>query len=209
VSTPFEADRGEVLLVFMRHSQPGTVKTRIAADLGPEQAAALYTRMCSLVLEAVASWKRPGIRRIAVITPAEAVGEVSAVLPRGLSAWPQIDGDLGSRLAATFATAFAGGARRVCAIGSDCIDISPALLDRAFDALGEREAVIGPAADGGYWLLGLSRPVPHLFREIPWSSNRVLPLTLQRLADAGIDAVRLPVLRDLDTVDDLRAREWL
>ncbi len=209
MSRPMESCSGEVLLVFVRHSQPGAVKTRIAAAIGSQQAAELYSRMCRLVFEAVASWKRPGVRRVAVITPAETLDEVSTTLPKGFSAWPQPDGDLGDRLAATFATAFAEGARRVCVIGTDCIDISPLLLDRAFDALDEREAVIGPAADGGYWLLGLTRPVPHVFSEMPWSSNRVLPLTLERLADAGIEAIRLPVLGDLDTVDDLRAREWL
>ena len=90
-------------------------------------------------------------------------------------------------------------------IGSDCPGLTAALLREAGDALSSHEAVIGPADDGGYWLLGLRAPCPDLFVDMAWSTNAVFPETMRRLETRGIAAHLLPELTDIDTGEDLAA----
>ena len=104
-----------------------------------------------------------------------------------------------------FARAFADGAERVVIVGSDLPDVSASLLRRAFDVLDSHPAVLGPARDGGYYLLGLTRPVDGIFRGIAWSTPDVLAATLDRFRAAGIDPVMLEELSDVDEVGDLPA----
>jgi len=195
----------EALLLFVRYPEAGRVKTRLISALGAEGAAALYERMAGEVAARVAKLRRPGLRRVALVEPPERVAAVGEWLGEGFTAVPQADGDLGARLTAAFAAAFDGGARRVVAIGSDCLDLTPELIHEAFDTLGRVEAVVGPALDGGYYLIGLGRAIPAAFAAIPWSSPDTLTATLDRLQGAGASLHLLPRLRDLDTPGDLDA----
>lgn len=99
------------------------------------------------------------------------------------------------------------GAKRVVVIGTDCPSISRDLVSRAFAALEIADVVIGPAEDGGYYLVGTSAAHPALFDDIPWSSQHTLAVTLERLAGARLRVERLEILRDVDTLDDWRAYE--
>jgi uncharacterized protein len=195
----------EVLLVLLRSPRAGQVKTRLAAAVGPEGAARAYARMSREVLDAVRTWDRPGVRRVALVTPPEAVVSMADELAPALEPEAQVEGDLGARLSAAFGAAFAGGAARVVAVGTDCPALRPRHLDAAFAALGAVDAVLGPARDGGYWLVGLARPTPDAFRDVPWGRPSVLAVTLGRLAEAARRTVLLEELRDLDTLADLRA----
>lgn len=199
----------ERLLVFLRRPEPGRVKTRLAATVGQQAASDLYGRMSRRVLGTVAGWDRPGVRRVAVVSPPDALEGIERTLPPGMEAEAQSPGDLGTRMEAAFARAFGGGASRVAAIGTDCVDVTGDLLDLAFEALRDRDAVLGPARDGGYWLLGLARPLPGVFRGIPWGTDGVLAATRERLREVRVEPALLPVLRDLDTEEDLRALGWL
>jgi len=195
----------EVLLFFVRYPEAGRVKTRLIPALGAAGAAALYERMAGEVAGRVADLQRPGLRRMAVVEPPERVAAVGAWLGEGFTVVPQVAGDLGARLTAAFDEAFAAGARRVVAIGSDCLDLTPGLIHEAFDALDRVDAVVGPAVDGGYYLIGLGRAIPAAFAAIPWSSSETLTATLDRLQGAGASVHLLPRLRDLDTPGDLDA----
>jgi rSAM/selenodomain-associated transferase 1 len=119
----------------------------------------------------------------------------------------QVGDCLGERLSHAFDWAFTGGASRVAAIGTDCIELSSDLIAEAFDLLVRNDAVLGPATDGGYYLIGLSRPVPDAFRDIPWSTDQTFAVTSSRLAGAGVIPHLLPPLNDIDTWDDLEAAE--
>lgn len=192
----------DALLVFVRAPVEGRVKTRLAAALGPRGALRVYRRLAEHAL-AAARALGPAVSLRVHVTPAEDVPAVRAWLGDGPAYLPQAEGDLGARMAAAFSDAFAAGARRVVIIGSDLPDLSPDLLRRAFAHLSATDAVVGPAADGGYWLLGLARPLPAVFAGIAWSTDGVLAATLARLRAAGIEPARLPTLRDVDEAADL------
>jgi rSAM/selenodomain-associated transferase 1 len=110
----------------------------------------------------------------------------------------------GERLDRAFTEAFGTGARRVVVIGSDCPEIASDDIEKAWAALREFDLVLGPATDGGYWLLGLRAPQPQLFRGIPWSSATVLNETLARARPTGLSVHLLRELSDIDTVEDWR-----
>ena len=136
---------------------------------------------------------------------------MKAVTPRG---WPifsaahslyrrQTSGDLGRRMATAFAEAFRSGALRVAVIGTDCPAITPELLAEAFQRLETADLVLGPATDGGYYLIALRRPVPELFVDIPWGSPRVLEQTLQRAQRLSLSVALLKTLSDVDRPEDV------
>ena len=196
-----------VTLVFVRAPEAGRVKTRLAAALGADVALRVYRRLAEHTLrEAQALGGEVRVH----FTPANAEAEVRAWLGDGPRYLPQSAGDLGARMEAAFRAAFEDGADRVVIIGSDLPELSAALLRRAFDALESHPAVIGPARDGGYYLLGMRTMIGGLFGGIPWSTDEVLARTLDRLRAAGVEPALLDTLSDVDEVDDLPAgwAEW-
>ncbi|MBU2538315.1 MAG: TIGR04282 family arsenosugar biosynthesis glycosyltransferase, partial [Proteobacteria bacterium] len=117
---------------------------------------------------------------------------------------PQGEGDLGDRLRRAFTLAFARDTRRVVIIGADCPGLSPTLFSQAFAALDHKDLVIGPAMDGGYYLIGLSHPAPSLFSDIPWGSGKVLAATLNQAKTLNLSNHLLEPLADVDRPEDLR-----
>jgi rSAM/selenodomain-associated transferase 1 len=179
------------------------VKTRLATDLGPEVAAEVYRLLAESVLEATVP--RPGdYERLLFFAPSEAAAVMRAWLP-GARLLPQVDGDLGARMAAAFERAFQRGATRVALVGTDTPGVSRRAVLEALDALDEADVVVGPAEDGGYYLLALRAPHPGLFEGIAWSTAAVLRETRARAEGRGLVVRELGLLRDLDTLDDLRA----
>ena len=195
----------EILLLFVRHPEAGRAKTRLIPALGPDGAAALYRRMAESIAAEAGRLARPGLAHVAMVEPPERAAAVGRWLGAPWQVEPQAAGDLGVRLATAFEKAFEQGAQRVVAIGTDCLDLDAPRLARAFDRLHDHDAVVGPATDGGYYLLGLSRPVAGCFDRIPWSTAETLVATRARLATAGCTVAELDPLRDLDTPDDLAA----
>lgn len=194
-----------LLLVFVKAPRPGRVKTRLARDVGAETAARIYRRMGRAVVDAVSDgpWKV----RI-YYTPTDAEEEVRDWLFEGgaepLEMADQSPGDLGERMRRALEEGL-GEAERVCVIGTDAPDLDAGLVDVAFRSLEGHDVVLGPALDGGYYLLGLRAPQPELFREIPWSTDQVLNRTLERAAGLGLTCALLPSLSDVDTLEDLPA----
>lgn len=194
------ADAEPILLVFAKAPRAGSVKTRLARDLGETRATRLYRRIGRQVVDQV----RSGAYRTRIcFTPPDARAELASWLgEEALEFEPQSSGDLGARMCSAFRQAFTC-TDRVCIVGTDAPDVHRALVEEALARLDSADAVFGPARDGGYYLLALRRPAPELFREIPWSTPRVLELSLQRAEALGLRVAMLPVLNDIDRVDDL------
>ncbi len=190
--------RAEVV-VFGREPVPGRVKSRLAATLGPELAAAVYAALLDHTLsEAV----RSGLAVVLALAEEPSAGWLRALrVPWAL----QSGGDLGSRMASAFAGRFATGAGRVVLVGSDCPGLAAAHLRQAAAALAAVPVALGPAADGGYWLVGQRRPGLELFTDIPWSAPSTLEATRRRLESLGARWLELEPLTDIDIEDDLRA----
>ena len=191
------------VLLFVKDPEPGKVKTRLAASVGPERAAEIYRRLAEEVVR-----RLPEEDEVLVMfDPPEKGAEVEAWLG-GLGAKAALDflaqapGDLGARLDAAFATAFAQGFAAVAAVGSDCVELTPQHFAEAWQSLATHDAALGPAADGGYYLLALRAPQPALFTDIAWSTGAVCAGTLARAAAVGLRVHLLPQLRDVDTVED-------
>jgi rSAM/selenodomain-associated transferase 1 len=191
------------VLVFVRAPVRGTVKTRLAASLGADAALRIYRRLAEHTLREAAALADDGVRVRVHHTPADAGDAVRGWLGAGPVYLPQAEGDLGARMQDAFARAFAAGAERVVIVGSDLPALSAALLRRAFHLLDVHPAVIGPARDGGYYLLGLARPVTGIFEGIAWSTPDVLAATLDRFRAAGIEPLMLETLADVDEAGDL------
>lgn len=183
--------------IFARYPVPGKTKTRLIPAIGKAAAAALHRR---LVEHTVAAVQASGLPYELRMTGAS-LDDFAAWLGRDVPLVVQGDGDLGERLARVPAP--------VILIGSDCPDLTPAHLRRAAQALDDSAAVLGPAADGGYWLLGLARQLPHCFTEISWSTDAVARQTRKRLVDEEITPVELEILHDCDRPEDLARWPWL
>jgi rSAM/selenodomain-associated transferase 1 len=191
------------LLVFVRAPEPGRVKTRLAAAIGDQAALRVYRRLAEHTLAEARALAAEDVAIRVHYAPADSGDVVRAWLGTGPLYLPQADGDLGMRMQDAFARAFADGAERVVIVGSDLPEVSASLLRHAFDLLDAHPAVIGPARDGGYYLLGLRKMIGGIFDGIEWSTSTVFQSTLKRLGAAGVDPAALEVLSDVDTVDDL------
>jgi rSAM/selenodomain-associated transferase 1 len=192
----------DAILVFVRAPEAGRVKTRLAAEIGDDAALHVYRRLAEhAVAEARALAPDAAVR--IHYTPAEGGEAVRAWLGQDADYLPQAEGDLGARMRAAFADAFAAGHPRVVIIGSDLPDLSAGVLRRALRLLDAHPAVLGPAMDGGYYLLGLREMVPGVFDGIAWSTEGVFDATLARLHEAGCAPALLEPLRDVDVAADL------
>jgi len=187
------------LLLFTKPARPGRVKTRLIGDLTPAQAAELHAAFLDDLLERL----RAG--RFAV-TLAWAL-EANEAVPDGPFPGIRQNGDgLGDRLYNALSEASAGGAA-VAALGSDHPTLPVAAAERAFDLLDQgADVVLGPAEDGGYYLIALRAEAVarRLFEDIAWSTGRVFPATLERIAELGLRLELLPMASDVDTPADLR-----
>lgn len=184
------------IAVFARRPEPGRVKTRLSPALPPEYACQLYAAMLDDTLETVRNTRADSRTIFWADVPEENRS------PAGFYWHAQRGAELGARLADAFDTVLADGSHAV-AIGSDCPGLSSAILERALEALDRADLVLGPATDGGYWLIGLTRPAPQLFMDVEWSTETVFTDTLSRAAEAGLSVETLPFLDDLDTPADL------
>jgi len=198
---------GGTLVVFARAPVEGAVKRRLAAALGPARALALYEAFLddACALAASLSSTRSIARGVLAVTGgADHPAVVERARAHGLAIAEQRGGDLGARMANALEDNFTYGP--VCVIGSDSPTLDRALVVEAFAALARHDVVLGPATDGGYWLVGARRPAPDLFAGIEWGSDRVLVETLARLR--AHDHALLPFWYDVDDaagLDLLRA----
>ena len=194
-----------VLAVFLKAPRPGAVKTRLVPSLGPEAAAGLYRALAEAVVEGTRPVSGEYERMIA-FAPPEAREEIAAWFP-GEALCEQRGSDLGARMARAFDEMFHGGADRAAIVGSDIPGLARADVVSALAALEDHDLALGPATDGGYYLVALRGPQPRLFAGIAWGTSSVLMATLERAATLRLAVRVLDERRDVDTVEDLRA-EW-
>lgn len=195
------------LAVFTRYPEPGKAKTRLAPALGARGAAELQRRMTASVLATARAFAEGGGALLEVRYEGGSEAEMRAAFGGGCRFVPQSGGDLGQRMGRAFAAAFANGAGAAVLIGSDCPSITAETLAEAFRLLdAPHDLVLGPAADGGYYLIGLRRPVPALFpADMPWGEASVRCRTLQIAKDLGLSVALLQELSDVDRPEDLAA----
>jgi len=195
-------NKKNALILFCRGPAAGKVKTRLAASLGGALAARLYA--CFLKDAARAALKS-GAGVFIFHTPPGGGPGLRRLLGKGFACLPQAGGNLGARMREAFELVFGAGCEKAVVIGSDIPDLGAAEIRRAFAALDGAPAVIGPARDGGYYLLGFRRETfqPGVFKNIGWSGPRVFSDTLARFAEEGRRPARLKGRRDIDTLEDL------
>ncbi len=184
--------------IFAKEPVAGRVKTRLCPPLTPAQAADLYRIALAETVQRLSTgpWQT-----LLFYTGAR---DYFAQNFPGLPLIPQQGSDLGARMAAALSALLAAGARGAVLVGSDSPDLPPAHLAEAFSRLGDHDAVLAPAADGGYVLIGESRHHPALFRGIPWSSPEVLLRTRERAERCALSLAELPPWEDLDDIHALR-----
>ena len=195
--------------VFAKYWLPGSVKTRLGKAIGMALAADLYQ---SLVATTVSRLSAVGDQRWVVFTPSSKQDEFDTLITQAAPTanWDliaQAEGDLGDRLYQFTLDAFLS-VGRVILLGTDSPDLPIAYVESAIGALAVHDVVLGPADDGGYYLLGMKRPHAELFASIPWSSSETLSATCRAATQAGLSLHLLPPWYDVDDIDTLN-RLWV
>jgi uncharacterized protein len=192
------------ILLFVKLPEKGSVKTRLAKDLGHGFVQTLYENFVLDLLETLAKVKWP---IIIYFHPPESGNAISKWLGKNYSYAPQKGVDLGERMENAFKDAFADGFSKVIILGSDLPDLQASILEMASKALNVTDIVIGPSVDGGYYLIGFrdNSFLPEAFKGISWGTDAVLKDTFKILREKKYRAHLLPELRDVDTIEDLKA----
>ncbi|MBI2070696.1 MAG: TIGR04282 family arsenosugar biosynthesis glycosyltransferase [Elusimicrobia bacterium] len=190
------------IVIFVKAPVPGQVKTRLCPPLSNREAAALYKALAKDALSAARSV--PLTQVDVAYDPWPPHIEPVWMSDDRPDFFPQQGSDLGERLSHAAQHAFSSGASKVVIIGSDSPRLSADHLTHAFELLDRHDIVLGPAHDGGYYLIGLCRPVPEVFENIPWSTPRVFEETLSRLRFLNLEPGLLNKLGDIDTAEDLK-----
>jgi len=195
------------LIIFTRYPEPQKSKTRLIPALGPVGAAVLQREMTRHTLRRADELAERERVSVEVHFDGGSRASIEACFGPEARYRPQSGGDLGRRMSEAFASAFREGATRAVIVGTDCPGITAPLLRAAFDRLADHDLVLGPALDGGYWLVGLRRPAPRLFAQMPWGSDRVLEETLDAARQTGLSTSLLERLADVDRPADLEVWE--
>lgn len=186
------------LVIFVRNPVLGQVKTRLAKDIGDERARAIYLQLLQHTLEITR-----GLSFRKFIYYADEVSDCDLWSVPGYTKRKQNGNDLGERMLNSFKELFDQGFTRIVIIGSDCLQLKTNTLEQAVSLLESNVAVIGPASDGGYYLLGLTKLYPELFLNKPWSTDQVFTKTIDDFNNQGITYALLKELSDIDDISDL------
>lgn len=193
-----EERRKELLIIFYRNPVLGKVKTRLAATLGAEKALWIYNQLAE---------HTQTMTRELEVEKAVFYSDDIVLNDRWddsiYSKYKQQGVDLGERVHKAFSAANSRGNKSICIIGTDCLQLSASIIRSAFDALLEHDAVIGPALDGGYYLVGLSKCELDIFYNKKWGTNTVCEDTISDFMRLGLSYSVLPLLNDIDVESDL------
>ena len=186
------------LIIFLKYPELGRSKTRLAKDIGKENALKVYIQLLE---------HTQLISKQLKIDKYLFYDKVTAnKMPWGDDIYYtayQIESDLGSKMQNAFEQLFLKGYDRVVIIGSDCYELTPEIIEQAFELLNTSDAVLGPAKDGGYYLLGLRKMIPQLFSDVAWSTDKVFSETVKTLENLNLSYSTTPILSDIDTIKDL------
>jgi len=211
-SPSFDASRPTAyaaLVIFAKAPIPGEVKTRLCPPLTPDEAATLQGSFVLDMLErtklAVAKLQLPFHRYLACAPSSDLVFFKILEERQGVRLLDQVGEDLGQRMHRTFADLFANGYKQVIIVGTDVPTLPLSVYQEAFAMLSRSDVVLGPALDGGYYLIGLTKPAEQLFTGVPWSTDQVLAVTQQNAKALGLSVGLTTAWRDVDTIADLQS----
>lgn len=187
----------QAIIIFVRKPILGQVKTRLAATIGNPKTLEVYNH---LLLHTKAITELVEADKFVFYTNAIEQHD----LWHGYHKQVQVAGDLGFKMSAAFKHVFSLGYSKVCIIGSDCYDLNATIITNAFDALHEHDVAIGPANDGGYYLLAMRSYYQQLFEHKVWSSSTVYNHTVQDCVSLNLHTFILPTLIDIDDIHDLK-----
>jgi len=192
------------ILLFIKAPVLGRVKSRLAAAIGEKAALDLYE---NFVLDSLATVEKTGIPFRICVYPPEAEKEAASWLGDRYRFMPQEGIDLGERMESAFLACFSEGLERVVLMGSDLPDLPSAVLEAVISSLKQNDVAIGPASDGGYYLIGFNKDsfLPEIFHGIAWSTKTVFEKTMTVLRDSGLAIQQAPQWHDIDTLADLKA----
>ena len=188
----------QLLILFYRNPELGKVKSRLAAAVGEERALAIYLLMAAHTRKISLS-----IPVVKIIYYSEFIDSDDHWLNDNFRKQLQQGSNLGEKMKQAFEEGFNSGYESVCIIGTDCLELTEDFLVKSFETLQHSNAVIGPAADGGYYLLGMSKFIPELFNDKNWSTSSVCDDTIQDLKRLHCSYHLLPTLQDVDRESDL------
>ncbi|MDX5419251.1 MAG: TIGR04282 family arsenosugar biosynthesis glycosyltransferase [Hymenobacteraceae bacterium] len=188
-----------LLMLFVRNPELGKVKTRLAASVGPETALDIYLHLLRHTRDITQD-----LLMDKVVYYSEKVEQQDLWPDARYLKMVQPQGDLGEKMKLAFEAAFAEGYTSVVIIGSDCHQLTSDIINQAFEELKTHEVVIGPALDGGYYLLGMKHLHPELFQNKRWSTEHVFPDTLYDIERLHLSHTLLPYLSDIDRLEDLQ-----
>lgn len=186
-----------VLIIFIKNPILGKAKTRVAATVGNEKALKIYKELLTHTRKIVSEVEAKRLLFYTYFVDNEDEWEAS-YFEKHL----QCEGDLGQKMKHAFDVAFTAGAKKVAIIGSDCGDIKPEIIEEAYQQLNKNDLVIGPAEDGGYYLMGMSKPCYFVFEDKPWSNPALFNITAEHMEKKGATYALLPTLNDIDTYED-------
>lgn len=186
--------------IFIKFPEPGKVKTRLAKDLGNKKAADIYRQVVELILKNTSPFDH-AYDRIVFYDPVARQKDFAEWLPEEQLILQQ-GSDVGARMHNAIRVLLDRGGEKVVLTGADIPDLSGRIIESAFQELTRADIVIGPARDGGYYLIGMKSPHAEIFRNIPWSTGRVFEETMRRIAKLQLGCAGVTALSDLDTADD-------
>jgi uncharacterized protein len=187
-----------LLIIFYRNPELGKVKTRLAATVGDEKALAIYLALANhtrMITENLSIHK--------VVFYSHHVDTEDNWSNENYLKQIQSGNDLGERMLRAFDYGFQSGYESICIIGTDCFELTPKIVTDAFDKLKTFHAVIGPACDGGYYLLGMNKLHSEVFKNKIWSTESVAQQTINDFKKSNLSYFTLPALRDVDSEEDL------
>jgi rSAM/selenodomain-associated transferase 1 len=197
------------LVIFAKAPIPGEVKTRLCPPLTPDEAATLHGSFVLDMLErtklAVAKLQLPFHRYLACSPSSELVFFKIMEERQGVRLLDQVGEDLGQRMHRTFVSLFANDYTQVILVGTDVPTLPLSVYQDALTLLTQSDVVLGPALDGGYYLIGLKRSAEQLFTGVPWSTDQVLAVTQQHAETLGLSVSLTSPWRDVDTIADLHS----
>lgn len=189
-----------LVIVFVKNTNLGTVKTRLAKTIGNFGALEVYKELVAITKQAIAKVDADVRIYFSKTLDESQWTNYPKTVQKGV--------DLGERMYNAFDDGFRDGYKNIVLIGSDLPDISAAHIEKGLTALEQNEVTFGPAEDGGYYLVGLQRLIPEIFKNKPWSQPQLLKTTLQELHNLSISVSTLDELNDIDTYEDLIASNF-
>jgi rSAM/selenodomain-associated transferase 1 len=194
----------EQLIVFSRYPVPGTTKTRLARVLGDLGAAEVQKKLTEQTMSKLRQFLQLSPVAVLVSYDGGSLEQIQEWLGPDFKYQDQGSGDLGQRMEKAFGAAFKLKYKRIVIIGTDCPGLQARHIAQAFETLRHKDLVLGPATDGGYYLIGLSRCEKSLFKEVPWGTDTVLAKTLNIAKHIGLSVDLLEILSDVDRPEDLK-----